>query len=65
MRRNTLRLLKYLICGIALILGTLLLKQVFGHHGKSVEQFVDANAIQRDDQGMIVSVHLHNHIYII
>ena len=63
MRRNTVRLLKYLICGVALILGTLLLKQVFGHHGKSVERFVDANDIQRDDKGMIVSVHLHIILY--
>lgn len=65
MRRNAVSLLKYVICVITLILGTLLLKQVFGKHGPSVERFVDANVVQRDEQDSGVSVHLHLYVWLV
>lgn len=49
MRRNTVRLLKYVVAGVVIfILGPLLLKQIFSDSRMSVETFVNANIVPRD-----------------
>ena len=50
MRRNTVRLLKYMIVGLIIfIVGPVILKQLLGNHETSVERFVNANDVQKDE----------------
>ncbi|KAL8612926.1 hypothetical protein ACOMHN_035003 [Nucella lapillus] len=56
MRRNTVRLLKYLVIGgVVLVLGPIILRHLWGRRGMAVETFINANA-PLDKQAEVVKM---------